>query len=48
MKMLRRSLEALLLTLASVGLTLVVFENALRALLIGPAASPDSDSGPIA
>lgn len=50
MKTLRRSLEALLLTVASVGLTLVVFEIALRALPIGPAAAPDPDPdpGPIA
>ena len=47
MKLLRRSLEALLLTVASVGLTLVVFEIALRALPSGPAA-PDPDTGPIA
>ena len=48
MKMLRRSLEALLLTVASVGLTLSVFEIALRVLPIGPAASPVPDTGPIA
>jgi len=45
MTTLRRSLEVLLLAVASVGLTLVVFEIALRALPIS--ASPDPDPGPI-
>ena len=48
MKTLRRSLEALLLTVASVGLTLLVFEIALRALPLGRAAAPHPDTGPIA
>jgi hypothetical protein len=49
MATLRRSLAALLLTLASIGLTLVAFEIALRVLPIGPVgAEPNPDAGPIA
>ena len=47
MTILRRSLEALLLTMASIGLTLALFEIALRALPIGPAGAPDPETGPI-
>lgn len=48
MKTLRRSLEAVLLAVASVGLTLVVFEIALRAFPLGPFAAPPPEPGPIA
>ncbi len=48
MKRLRRWLAALLLAVASVGLTLVVFEIALRVLPVGPVAAPPSEPDPIA
>jgi lysophospholipase L1-like esterase len=48
MTTLRRSLAALLLTVASVGVTLASFEIALRVLPIGPFGGPHPDSGPIA
>ncbi|HEY8154916.1 MAG TPA: SGNH/GDSL hydrolase family protein [Myxococcota bacterium] len=47
MKALRRSLEAVLMLVASVGLTLIGFEIALRTLPIGSAAAPHPDAGPI-
>jgi len=47
MKALGRWLATLLLAVASIGLTLVVFEIALRTLPIGPSAAPHPDAGPI-